>query len=79
MSKLQKYKGEKMKTVSYEVPAINCMHCVHTIKTELGELPGVVSVDADAMTKKVNIQFEPPATQEAIENLLIEIDYPVKK
>jgi copper chaperone len=68
-----------MKTVIYSVPAINCMHCVHTIKTELSEIEGVKSVEADAATKKVVINFEDPASEEKLEKTLAEINYPVQK
>jgi copper ion binding protein len=68
-----------MKKVTYEVPAINCMHCVHTIKTELGEIPGVLSVEADTSTKKVVVAYDEPADETQIEELLEEINYPVKK
>ncbi len=63
-----------MKKVTYEIPAIHCMHCVHTIKMELGELPGVTSVEGDASTKTVVVEFEEPA-----DGLLKEINYPAKK
>ena len=66
-----------MNTVTYKVPAINCMHCVHTIQTEVGDLAGVQSVKADAGTKLVEIVFESPATDEKIKALLAEINYPV--
>jgi copper chaperone CopZ len=66
-----------MKTITYSIPNISCGHCVHTIKTELGELPGVKSVDADAAGKKATISFDLPATEEKIKALLTEIDYPV--
>jgi copper chaperone CopZ len=68
-----------MTSVKYNVPAINCNHCVHTIKSELSELEGVQSVGADAATKEVVVEFVSPATPEAIETLLTEINYPVKK
>ena len=66
-----------MTTVTYSIPNISCGHCVHTIQTEVGELPGVKSVEASAESKKVTITFEPPATEEKIMSLLAEIDYPV--
>jgi copper chaperone CopZ len=66
-----------MTTVTYQVPAINCMHCVHTIQTELTELTGVKSVKADAATKKVEIVFDAPASEEKIKTLLAEINYPI--
>jgi copper chaperone CopZ len=68
-----------MNQIIYTVPNISCEHCVHTIKMELGELPGVKTVEADAETKKVTITYEPPATPEIIEGALAEINYPVQK
>jgi len=64
-----------MISITYSVPNISCNHCVHTINTELSELPGVKSVLADLATKTVIIAYEPPATPEKIEKLLTEIDY----
>lgn len=65
-----------MKTVTYQVPNINCNHCVHTVKTELSELKGVLSVDANAETKNVVITFDEPATEDQIIETLKEINYP---
>lgn len=65
-----------MTTVTYTIPNISCEHCVHTIKSEVSELPGVKTVDADAQTKKAMITFEAPATEEKIKLLLSEINYP---
>jgi copper chaperone CopZ len=53
------------------------MHCVHTIQTEVADLEGVKSVKADAATKKVEIVFDTPASEEKIKALLTEINYPV--
>jgi copper ion binding protein len=66
-----------MKTITYSVPNINCGHCVHTIQTEVGDLQGVKSVMADAGSKKVEISFDAPASEEQIKSLLAEINYPV--
>ena len=65
-----------MKTVTYSVPNISCMHCVHTIQTEVSDLAGVQSVKADAATKKVEIVYDNPATEDSIKALLVEINYP---
>jgi copper chaperone CopZ len=65
-----------MTTVTYSIPNINCMHCVHTIKTEVSDLAGVKSVDANADTRQATIVFEAPATEAAIKSLLAEINYP---
>jgi len=66
-----------MTTLSYSVPNISCGHCVHTIKTELSELPGLRRIEVDPMTKRVDVEFEAPATDESLRRALAEIDYPV--
>lgn len=66
-----------MTTVTYSIPNISCGHCVHTIKSEVSELPGVKTVEADAASKRATITFEPPASEEKIKSLLAEINYPV--
>ena len=65
-----------MKTVTYTIPNISCMHCVHTIKTEVSDLEGVKSVDANAESKQTVITFDAPATEEQIVSILKEINYP---
>jgi copper chaperone CopZ len=67
-----------MTTVTYNIPAIHCGHCTHTIEMEVGELQGVQSVKADEAAKKVQITFEPPASEEKIKALLAEINYPAE-
>ena len=68
-----------MKTITYTIPNISCSHCIHTIKTELGDLAGVKSVEGSEQTKIVTIGYDDPATKEQIEALLAEIEYPVQK
>ena len=65
-----------MTTVTYSVPAIHCGHCTHTIETEVGELQGVQAVKADLDSKKVQITFESPTSEDKIKALLAEINYP---
>jgi copper chaperone CopZ len=66
-----------MTKVTYSVPAIMCAHCVHTIQTELADVKGVQSVKADEASKKVEIVFDAPASEEALKATLAEINYPV--
>jgi copper chaperone CopZ len=66
-----------MNTVTYSIPNISCGHCVHTIETELADVSGVKTVKADESSKKVEITFEIPATEEKIKAILAEINYPV--
>jgi copper chaperone len=67
-----------MNTVTYSVPAMHCGHCIHTVEMEVGELEGVQAVKADLDTKKVQITFDTPASEEKIKALLAEIDYPAE-
>ena len=65
-----------MTQITFSVPNISCMHCVHTIQTEIGGLAGVKSVEARADTKEVKVAFDAPLTQAQIEATLAEINYP---
>lgn len=67
-----------MTTVTYNVPAMHCNHCTHTVEMEVGELEGVQQVKADLPTKKVQITFDAPASEDKIKALLAEIDYPAE-
>ena len=66
-----------MPTKIYTIPNISCGHCVNTIQNELADLDGVQKVVANQVTKQATVTFEPPATEEKIQNLLAEINYPV--
>lgn len=68
-----------MTTVTYKIPNISCHHCVNTISMELGDLPGVKSVQGDVDTRQVVVIFDSPATIEELEKTLTEIDYPPEK
>ena len=63
-------------TVLYNIPNISCNHCVHTVTMEVSDLEGVQSVVADVKTQQATIVFDPPATEDAIKDLLAEINYP---
>jgi copper chaperone len=65
-----------MTSVTYSVPNISCGHCVHTITRELGEIAGVSHVEASQTSRKVIVEFEPPATEEQIVASLTDINYP---
>ena len=60
------------------IPNISCGHCVMSIKNELGELKGVISVDGDPDKKKVTIEWDDPATLDLIKATLKEINYPAE-
>lgn len=61
-------------------PDISCGHCVAAIKSAVGALPGVASVEADESTKRVEIDFDPGRVSLAqIEAALDEVGYPAAK
>jgi copper chaperone len=65
-----------MQSKTFKIDNISCGHCVHTIKTELGELEGVTSVEANQESKQVVVNWQDPLTWEEIKDLLEEINYP---
>lgn len=64
-----------MSEAKFLIPNISCGHCVHSIKMELGDLPGVTKVEASESSKEVLVEFESPASSEQIVSLLQEINY----
>jgi copper chaperone CopZ len=42
---------------------------------ELMELPGVKSVQVDVERKGITVIYDPPASEKAIKDLLVEINY----
>jgi copper chaperone CopZ len=65
-----------MERKTLSVPTITCGHCVMTIKRELGEVRGVSRVEGDPAAKKITVEWEAPATLEAIRSTLRELNYP---
>ena len=65
-----------MEKVTFQVPAIHCGHCTHTIKMELEEMDGIKNVVADLASKQVVVEYEEPATIDEITGTLRDINYP---
>lgn len=65
-----------MESKTFTVPNISCGHCTRTIETEVAELAGVSSVQADQASKQVTVQWDSPASWPQIQALLQEINYP---
>lgn len=64
-----------MKTTTYSVPSIHCMHCEHAIKMELHEIKGVSNVEVDIQKKTVTITHEDSVLEDEIINALRDINY----
>jgi len=65
-----------METKVFHIANIRCVHCIHTIAMELEQLNGVKKVEGDVNTKIITVNFEAPATEKKIKDLLATIDYP---
>ncbi|MEW6369097.1 MAG: heavy-metal-associated domain-containing protein [Acidobacteriota bacterium] len=65
-----------MNSIELKVPAISCGHCARAIKSEIGEMPGIKTIDVDVQSKRVKVDFETPATEAQIKIRLAEINYP---
>ncbi len=65
-----------MAQTTFTISNISCGHCTNSIKTELTEMEGVVSVDAQPGAKAVTVKWEAPASEEMIRGVLQEINYP---
>jgi copper chaperone CopZ len=66
----------EMAQATLTVPRISCGHCVRAIQNELGEMEGVKKVEGDPGAKTIRVDFDPPASLDAIRELLKEINYP---
>jgi copper chaperone len=66
--------------ITLSVPDVSCEHCVKTVNSALGALPGVDSVNVDVTSKTVSLRYEPhQITLERIEETLDEAGYTVAK
>ena len=65
-----------MNTITLTVNNISCGHCVKTIESELSELGGIQTVKASNDTKQVIVEWDAPADETKIRDLLEEIGYP---
>ena len=61
---------------TFNIPNISCGHCVAAIKNELREMPGVRSVEGTPENKTVVVDWDAPASEDAIRDKLQEINYP---
>ena len=65
-----------MQNNTFKILNMSCEHCVRTIETELSEIDGVHSVNADLTNKSVSIEWDEPAAWDEIKATLVEIKYP---
>ena len=61
---------------TFSIPNISCGHCVMSIKNELGDLDGVKTVEGDPETKRIEVEWDVPATEGQIIETLKAMNYP---
>ncbi|MET7771576.1 copper ion binding protein [Nocardia sp. NPDC005366] len=66
-----------MATTTYTVKGMTCGHCVSSVKTEIGKIDGVTSVDVDLATGAVRVDSTEPVTDAAITAAVDEAGYEV--
>lgn len=67
-----------MEKHTFTIPNISCGHCVAAIQNELKLLDGILKVEGNPNEKKIEVEFDAPATIESITKTLAEINYPAK-
>ena len=69
-----------METITYTALDISCEHCLRTIESTLGALPGVQEVQVEIPSKRVEVRFDPAQVKpEQIEAALDEEGYPIAR
>ncbi|AFI06274.1 copper-binding metallochaperone CopP [Helicobacter cetorum] len=58
--------------VTFQVPSITCNHCVDKIEKFVGEIEGVSLIDVSIEEKSVSVEFDAPATENAIKEALLD-------
>lgn len=61
-----------------QVRGMSCNHCVEKIKRFVGEVSGVSAVSVDLEQKIVAVDFESPATLEAIKEAILDSGFEVE-
>ncbi|GAA4911203.1 copper chaperone CopZ [Stackebrandtia albiflava] len=61
--------------VTYQVEGMTCGHCEQSIRAEVGKIPGVTTVTADAATGLIAVTADTPVDEEALRAAVDEAGY----
>ncbi len=64
-----------MSTAVFTVSGMSCGHCEKSVSEELGSLPGVIEVSADAKAGTVTVSSEQPLDDAAVRAAVDEAGY----
>lgn len=62
-----------------KIDGMMCMHCVSHVQEALKAVNGVISAEADLKNKCAYVEFENPATVEALEKAVLNAGYSIIK
>ena len=65
-------------TAEIKVSGMHCNHCVDKITRFVGEVSGVSEVRVDLESKIVRVDYESPATLEAIKEAILDSGFEVE-
>ncbi len=64
-----------METKTYTVTGMTCSHCVNSVSSEIGEIPGVTGVTVDLPTGAVTVTSDQPLDDTAVAAAVDEAGY----
>jgi copper ion binding protein len=64
-----------MTTTTYLVKGMTCSHCVNSVSSEVGALPGVREVDVNLQTGAVTVTSDQPLDTDAVRAAVDEAGY----
>jgi copper chaperone len=64
-----------MTTATYQVKGMTCSHCVNSVSTEVGALPGVRGVEVDLQTGAVAVTSDQDLDTDAVRKAVEEAGY----
>lgn len=58
-----------------KISNMTCNGCVSTVRGEIEQIAGIVNVDINKPAQLVTVEWNTPASWQAIEKALVEIEY----
>ena len=68
-----------MATKTYTVTGMTCAHCVSSVGSEIGQIPGVTDVQVDLASGAVAVSSEQPVDDAAVAAAVDEAGYELAK
>jgi copper chaperone len=68
-----------MATKTYTVTGMTCAHCVSSVGSEIGQIPGVTDVQVDLASGTVAVTSEQPVDDAAVAAAVDEAGYELAK